>query len=271
MGDELKIKQGVKGDRGSFDAGGGAIDTSPKTAGEVADKSVKIVKTGDTGLSGTHKTDAVDTSEIAKLRTMVEAQGKTIDQLVVRNQEQQIVLDSYESNIHDGDKLADDAKTKSSLMSMRTLVEVFEFVGRIFTPFFAMISLFVRIIRIIAMLLTGRGKDIKWKRELTRLAIDAVGLVPGIGGAISAVGNQAANMYWGSEPFGGIEYLFDMDKPRVESPFRGVFEKGASAVKGVVNWGKDAIGLGSGKEKAPDGPVDHRKLTTPPRAAEVGI
>ena len=114
----------------------------------------------------------------------------------------------------------DEAKTPGFF---RALLEIFEFVGRFFSPMINMMSAATRLFRILPEMLKGEVD----KAELIRLAGDVAGIFFPPAGAIVDAGMD----YWfnESEILGGMNRKFDDGE--VENPFRHGIEKATEGLK----------------------------------------
>lgn len=133
---------------------------------------------------------------------------------------------------------ADAEKEARKPSFFRAVLEIAEFVGRLFMPFFNLVSALVRVTRVGYDLLSGREVD--WKNESQRLMGDVIGIFFPPAGAFLNAGMN----WWNdeSELLGGANKFFDEG----EQPFsvkhyaeQGI-GKAISSVKGWISGDKDS-------------------------------
>ncbi len=167
------------------------------------------------------------------------------------------------------EKAQKDAAKKPGFM--RTVLEVFEFFGRFFTPFFNLISAFFRVLKIGYKLITGQKID--WKKEGLRLLGDIAGIFFPPAGAVI---NAGLNLWFNeSQLLGGINEPFDYyQDPKTGKKIYVTKESGIrSTGKSIMGVGMNIFGgakrlvTGGGSVKPSEGQTDFR----PVRPATVPI
>jgi hypothetical protein len=156
----------------------------------------------------------------------------------------------------------------------RGLMEIFEFFMRLMNPFYNMLSACVRVAKIAFKLVTGKKVD--WKDELSRLALDLVGCIPGMGW-VGAIGNTAMNVWKNeSQILGGANELFD-DGIKKDSYLRGMIDSGIDVVKDVGSGAGRLLGIGGKDEAEADPTANQNRQPAQPalparqRASEVAM
>jgi hypothetical protein len=203
-------------------------------------------------------------AQAEEIKGLKEAQQKPANAPSMREQELEARLAELENAA--ATKEAEEAEEAGKSDFMRGLGEIFEFIGRFFTPFWNMVSAVTRLVKVCYNLL--KGEKIDWTEEGLRMAGDIAGVFFPPAGAIA---NAGLNIYYDdSEILGGINELYDdADK---DNYFRrqgeGLVDGAKGLYDGAVDATKDAlrpwVNEGTSKEAvAPQAPTRAQVVSSP--------